>query len=77
MPRSSAKNIFILHLLLHSKPTTTTTTSLLLLLLHLLRHLDIDLKELRHTTIQAHTLPLIQFCLAVIGGYAFLDTGLR
>lgn len=50
-------------------PTRTATrpTPLRRLSLHLLRHLDIDFKELRHAAIQAHRLALVQVVFAVLG----------
>ena len=51
------------------------TTPLRRLSLHLLRHLDVDLKELRHASVQAHALAFVEVGFAIVAWDAFLRAG--
>lgn len=67
----------LLLVLLRPKHTSTTRSALLRrrLSLHLLRHLNIHLKELGHAAVEADGLALVEVGFAVLGRDALLGAG--
>ena len=60
----------------HAKPHGPTTLLHRRIPLHLLANPHVHIKELRHASIQAHRLPLVEISFAIVRRYAFFGAGL-